>query len=105
MDQQTPLLWLSKQKSFQFYVDWLEINDYNEDMSTMMQMDMLSIHAEKQKANDKIVVYDCFDLMLQPEIMEMDCDKCKNASHSRVETLKTVPNILVVHMKEFRITA
>lgn len=39
---------------------------YNENMSSLMEMDMLSIHAEKQKSNDKIVVYECFDLMIQP---------------------------------------
>lgn len=35
----------------------------------------------------------------------MECTSCQHPEHFRTEIIKKVPNILVLHMKEFRITS
>jgi uncharacterized UBP type Zn finger protein len=32
----------------------------------------------------------------------MECEKCKNKIQRRTEIMKNVPNILILHMKEYR---
>ena len=34
----------------------------------------------------------------------MECDKCKNNSQTLQTMIQIIPNILVLHMKEFRYT-
>lgn len=49
-------------------------------------------------------VEDCLKLYQKPENLEMLCEKCKHRNHRRAETMKSVPNILVLHMQEYRVT-
>ena len=105
MEKNTPLLWVAKEKSYQIFVDWVDMKRYNAEVFASVEMDSLSANAERMKVNDKITIEECLELTQKPEKVEMECEKCRHPQQYRTEALQNAPNILVLHMKEFKITS
>ena len=101
----TPLIWVAKERMYTVFVDWEDLDSYCTTFASVAEIDTLSTAAEKAQNEEKIHVEDCLDLLQQPENVETECDKCKFKEAKKLELLKEVPNILVLHMKEFRYTA
>jgi uncharacterized UBP type Zn finger protein len=68
-------------------VDWTDLKYYNHKFSSFIEIDALSNAAEKQKNTDKVNLNECFELILQPEKVEMQCDKCQHPEQLRTEIL------------------
>lgn len=51
----TPLIWTAREKQYSILIDWLSLDELNENFG-QMEIDSLSLNAEKVKANDKVEV-------------------------------------------------
>ena len=83
LEKDIPLLWVAREKEYNIYVDWLDIKRYNAEIMSSIEMDPLSLATEKQQANDKLLLNECFDMILKPETVEMECTKCRHSQQHR----------------------
>jgi hypothetical protein len=67
-------------------------------------MDNHSISAEQKMQDQIITLKDCLDLWKKPEIIELQCEKCKHNEHLLEIKISKTPIITIFHLKEFRYT-
>lgn len=51
-----------------------------------------------------ITLKECLDLWKKPEIIELQCEKCKHNEHLLEINISKTPIITIFHLKEFRYT-
>jgi ubiquitin C-terminal hydrolase len=104
-DKDVPLAWASrKSRKYWIYVDFINFSACNSMFCSYIELDSVSKSVEQTKQEEFINLEDCIRLHNQQETVEMECDKCKHNEQTLEHLIGGMPNILVVHMKEFRYT-
>ena len=70
-----------------------------------IDLDPISRNIERGKEEEFLQIEECIKLLSQKEKVEMECDSCKDKYQNLEHIIGGMPNILVVHMKEFRYTS
>lgn len=104
-EKELPLPWTVKNKSYWIYVDWIDFSGCNAMFCSYIEMDQTSKEAENKKNEEKVMLEECLQLQQKPEKVEMKCESCKYEFQTLENIISSMPNILVLHMKEFRYTS
>lgn len=104
-ERSAPIGWIARSKNFWIYVDWLDFSRCNFAFCTSVEVDAASRGVESARQEVQVSLEACMALHSQAEVVEMECEKCKEKQQRLEHLIGRMPNILVVHMKEFRYTA
>jgi hypothetical protein len=72
-----PINWIAKNKAFWVYVDWIDFSRCNYGFCTFYETDPISKEVELSRQDLHINLESCMKLHSQTEVVEMECDKCK----------------------------
>ena len=104
-DKDAPLGWVLKSKKFGIYIDWINLAGCNSMFCSYIEIDNISKNVELTKQEEFINLEECIKLLNEKEKVEMECDSCKGKEQNMEHLIGGMPNILIVHMKEFRYTS